>query len=163
MPRLENILKRKDHNPMKAAYTGVLIWGKTVCLTSFMFGVRAIFVDDWSEFGMAFVILFLGLLFTLPLLLVIIPLVDLSARLPYSIHARVAWLTFYLMLIILAFYTVLGAGASSGGDKKLLQFMGMTIAGLLVAVFTTRTSLKKMYHQHDEAAQLHNVLKIINT
>jgi hypothetical protein len=148
---------------MKALAIGARIWFKTIVLNALLFGIGGLWMEGWVTFGLAFFVFIAALILTLPLLLIIVPLVQLSARIPYNTKARIAWLTFYLLLLIIAIYIAFGELFNGLNDPLFPTLTGTTIAGLLIAVYTTRTSLLEWYHQHDEAAQLHNVLKIINT
>jgi hypothetical protein len=118
----------------------IRIWVKTVAMNAFLWGIWSVIRGNiWEAFGS--VLLFLGgFLVTLPLLMIIVPLVDASTLLPYSIPAKIAWLTFYLIVMIILFYRLIPMV-----DSWAFQLTGFTIGGLLIAVVTTRKSLNKLY------------------
>ncbi|MFM9909995.1 MAG: hypothetical protein ACKVOW_11625 [Chitinophagaceae bacterium] len=47
----------------------------------------------------------MGLIVTAPLLVIIHPIVRLSLKIPYSASGRHAWLTFSLVVLVVAFYS----------------------------------------------------------
>lgn len=55
-----------------------------------------------------------------------------------------AWLFFYLLVLIVLFYAVLPG--EFAGDRLLYKLTGTTIAGLFIGVFTTRRSLTNLYN-----------------
>lgn len=133
---------------MQSISVAARIWAKTVVLNAVLWGMWGLLTGNmFHAFGS---ILFLlgGFIVTLPLLMIIIPLVNISTLLPYGIPAKVAWLTFYLIGLIILFYgffSIVQTGSFFKGDTWAGQFTGTTIAGLLIAVITTRRSLKKLY------------------
>lgn len=124
------------------------IWAKTVFLNAFFWGVGALFAGDIFEVFKAALYLFGGFVVTLPVLMVMVPLVNISTILPYGINARTAWLAFYFIVLIILFY---GLYSKIANDEfyyrnwRGYSVMGTTIAALLVAVITTRKSLVKLF------------------
>jgi hypothetical protein len=137
---------------MKALYAGSLIWVKTVFFNAFLFAIGSLYMNDWSVVLLSFLVLIVGFVGTLPLLTIVVPLVGISAVIPYSTKAKIAWLCFYLLVLILIFYTVIAAFGRGilDADSKLYQLMASTIAGLFIAVFTTRRSLHKLYNSNTQ-------------
>lgn len=135
---------------MKSLSVAAKIWAKTVFLNAFFWGAGALFTGNIIEVFKSMLLFFGGFIVTLPLLMLIVPLVNVSALLPYNIAARIAWLTFYLIALIVAFYAVYskvtthGFFGSQWRDNSLI---GTTIAALVVAVITTRKSLVKLHTQ----------------
>jgi hypothetical protein len=126
----------------------VRLWAKTVVLNAVFWGVGGVFIGEYWRLPASFLFLLGGFLVTLPLLMLISPLVRLSTWFPYSIPAKIGWLTFSLALMIVIFYSA----ASLIIEQKLFAhnspvntMMGTTLAGLLVAVLTTRKSLVKLH------------------
>ena len=118
----------------------IRIWVKTVAMNAFLWGIWSVLRGSiWEAFGS--ILFFLGgFVVTLPLLMFIVPLVNVSTLLDYSIPAKIAWLTFYLIVMIILFYRLIPIG-----DSLAFQLTGFTIGGLLIAVVTTRKSLNKLY------------------
>lgn len=126
----------------------VRLWAKTVFMNAVFWGAGGMFIGEYWRLPASFLFLLGGFLVTLPLLMLIAPLVRLSTWFPYSIPAKVGWLTFSLALVIIIFYS----GASLIIEQQLFRhnspvnsMMCTTLAGLLVAVLTTRKSLVKLH------------------
>ena len=118
----------------------IRIWVKTVVLNAFLWGVWNVLRGSiWEALG-SILLLLGGFVVALPLLMFIVPLVNVSTLLDYSIPAKIAWLTFYLIIMIILFYRLIPIG-----DSLAFQLTGFTIGGLLIAVVTTRKSLNKLY------------------
>lgn len=135
---------------MSTISVAIRIWAKTVFLNAFLFGMWALFTGDIFEMLGAGLVLIGGFIITLPLLILVVPLVTVSNWLPYGIPARTTWLTFFLGLLILALYAVVSLFMDDALFKTgsvVNRLLGTTIAGLLVAVLTTRKSLSKLYTQ----------------
>lgn len=124
------------------------IWAKTVAMNAVLWGIWGLFTGNmFHAFGS---ILFLlgGFIVTLPLLMIIVPLVNVSTLLPYGIPAKIAWLTFYLIVLIVLFYglcSIVQTDSFFKSDTWAGRFTGTTIAGLLIAVITSHRSLNKLY------------------
>ena len=126
----------------------VKLWAKTLVMNAVLFGAGGIFIGEYWRAPASALCLIGGFIVTLPLLMLITPLVRLSTWLPYSIPAKIGWLSFSLMLVIIVFYSA----ASLLMEQKLFNSgspintsMGCTMAGLLIAVLTTRKSLMKLH------------------
>lgn len=131
---------------MSTILTSVKIWAKTVFLTGCVIGVMALWNEELEGILISILVLVAGGFITAPLLLFIDPLVKLSVKLPYSIPARIAWLTFYLVLLIFLFYLLIVIMIEGGlGDiSSVFGFTGLTVGPLIIAVLTTRKSLIKI-------------------
>ena len=133
---------------MKSLSVSAEIWAKTVGMNAFLWGIGGMLTGDlFHAFGS---ILFLlgGFILTLPLLMVIVPLVNVSAWIPYGVPAKMAWLTFYLIILIILFFMVFSKIESDTFYKShswASQLMGTSIGGLFVAVLSSRRSLSKLY------------------
>ena|SRR5687768_15028387 len=124
------------------------IWAKTVIMNAFLWGVWHVLRGDIREAFWSMLFLLAGFIVTLPLLIFIVPLVNVSTLLPYSIPAKKAWLTFYLIVMIILFYglfSIVESDTFFESHSLSSQLMGTTIGGLLIAVLTTRRSLNKLY------------------
>jgi hypothetical protein len=133
---------------MQSISVAARIWAKTIFLNAFFTGVLGLLTGEMINLFVSMIVLFGGFILTLPLLMFIAPLVTMSARLPYGIPAKSAWLTFFLILLIVLFYWLFSQVTINGyleGRSWIGQLTGTTIFGLLVAVVTTRKSLNKLY------------------
>src|SRR5688572_30180206 len=113
------------------------IWAKTVVMNAFLWGVWHVLRGDIWEAFWSMLFLLAGFIVTLPLLMFIVPLVNASTLLPYSIPAKTAWLTFYLIGLIILFYGLFSLVKSERFFKSYSwtgQFLGTSIGGLLIAV-----------------------------
>jgi len=131
---------------MKTILTSVKIWAKTVFLNAFLFAFWGIFSREAETFIIAIVMLIGGFFVTAPLLLFVEKLMRLSIKLPYSIPARIAWLFYNLVILIVFFYLfVFGVIGDHAFDiKSVLPATGVTSVALLIAILTTRKSLNKI-------------------
>ena len=97
----------------------------------------------------AFVFLFVGTIATIPLLLFINPIVVLSKRVTqYGIPARMACLTFHLMLMVLLFYLLASSFTTETifiKNSLLARHMASTMVSLMISVYINRKSLKELY------------------
>jgi hypothetical protein len=139
----------------------VRLWAKTVALNAVFWGVGGIYIGEYWRVISALFFMIAGFLVTLPLLMLIAPLVRLSTWFPYSIPAKIGWLTFSLAVVIIVFYSV----ASLIIEQRLFShhspvntMMGTTLAGLLVAVLTTRKSLVKLHTDTTNKNSAHSSL-----
>ena len=126
----------------------VRLWAKTVAMNAVFWGVGGIYIGEYWRVISALFFMVVGFLVTLPLLMLIAPLVRLSTWFPYSIPAKIGWLTFSLALVIIIFYSVASLIIEQklfSHDSPVNTMMGTTLAGLLVAVLTTRKSLVKLH------------------
>jgi hypothetical protein len=134
---------------MTSISVAVKIWAKTVFLFGVFVGFAAMMDGDLFDILLAALAFFFGFIISLPLLLPIFSLVDISKRLlNYNIPARIAWLMFYLVLMFSFFYELVATISDNhliGFDKTFVQFVFITTGTLLVAVLTTRKSLNKLY------------------
>ncbi|WP_205509411.1 hypothetical protein [Longitalea arenae] len=135
---------------MKLLSVSAKLWWKTVFLNALFFGTWAALTGDIFDMLGSVIVLVAGYITTVPLIIIIAPLLNISTMLPYSIPARIAWLTFHLIIVVVLFYmffSVIEKGALFVPDSYAVQLMRTTIAGLLIAVFTTRRSITKLYSE----------------
>ena len=131
---------------MKTIFVAVRIWAKTILFGGFFCGLGWLLANDVEMAFISTCVQLVGYVVTLPLLLLITPLVKLSTHLPYANHAKTAWLTFYLAILIIIFCrscSILFTETSNNLQWNCV--MVSCIAGLLIAVRTTRKSLLKIY------------------
>jgi hypothetical protein len=147
---------------MTSFSVAVRIWMKTVFLFGVCVGFAAAMEDGIIGLLFGALAFFLGFVITLPLLLPIYSLVDISRRLiHYGIPARLAWLTFYLSLMFFSFYELVSQIADNHFidiGAFFCQWIMITIGILLVAVLTTCKSLNILYTQNNISSSLNHVL-----
>lgn len=127
------------------------IWAKAVFLFGVCMVITAVSNGDFGGIMLAGLCFIVGFIVTLPLLLPIFSLVDLSKRLlQYNIQARMAWLVFYLTLMMVCLselFFQITDHRSIELDKFFCQGIFITAGILMVSVRTTRRSLNKLYIQ----------------
>lgn len=135
---------------MKPLYVTARIWLKTVFLNAFFWGIGALVTGDIFEVFTTVLLLIGGFIVTAPMIMLTLPLVKVSEKLPYGIPARIAWLAFYHIVVIILFYMLFSLIINNAVYKSnsfAARSMGFTIAGVVVSIITTRTSLNKLYTQ----------------
>jgi hypothetical protein len=133
---------------MTPVFVAVKLWAKTVAMNAVLYGMSGLFAGELWRVPASVLFLIAGFIVTLPLLMLITPLVRLSTWLPYSVPAKIGWLSFSLLLVIIIFYSATSLIIEQNlftHNSPINTMMGCTITGLLVAVFTTRKSLIKLH------------------
>ena len=133
---------------MTSISVAVKIWAKTVAMNAILWGIGAAFKGEITGAFASIAFLIGGFIVTLPLLMLVTPLVKVSTCLPYGIPAKTAWLTFCLTVLIIIIYAVASAIIDNSVFKEgsiINLLMASTLGGLLFAVLTTLKSLKKLY------------------
>lgn len=133
---------------MSAISVAIKIWAKTVILVIIGITIFGLVVKEFYVIFYAFLAVIFGGFITSPLLLIIWPLVKLSACLPYNNQARMMWLTFVLFCLYALIFIL---GVSVTNDHSIIrsaevsQMLAIIIGVQLIAVITTRKSLYKFY------------------
>ena len=134
---------------MTTISASIHIWVKTVFINTFFILLRAVLTYEGLDVLWAIVFLIVGTVATLPLLLFINPVVALSKMFTqYAISARMAWLTFYLMIMMLLFYLLISWICSVELFKKnseLAVWMAGTMVSLVISMYINRKALKELY------------------
>ena len=126
-------------------FVAVKIWARTLLINAILmvFTVPAgiIIGGFFGTLGAAVA----GFILTLPMLLLITPLVKISIKLPYTATARIFWLWFYLEALIGLFYFLFFELVSLLVNGKQGAFYLMAFAtsvSLLLAMIWTKKSLR---------------------
>jgi uncharacterized membrane protein len=146
---------------MTPVFVAVRLWSKTVAMNAVLYGMSGLFVGELWRVPASVLFLIAGFILTLPLLMLITPLVRLSTWLPYSIPAKIGWLSFSLLLVIIIFYSATSLIIEQNlfsRHSPINTMMGCTITGLVVAVFTTRKSLITLHTEKAEEISMRNSL-----
>jgi hypothetical protein len=116
-------------------------------ITSILFSVS-------KEIGFALsglVIIGIGGILTVPLLIIIIPLVKLSVQIPYSLGACKAWLAFLLMGVAALFLFFLSTLFSLDyGESMWLILNISTVVSVAIATSTTNNNYRKLKEEFYE-------------
>jgi hypothetical protein len=132
---------------MSAFSVAKKLWFRTVFLNAMFVGISMIFSVDGIGILLAIGILTVGYVVTLPLLLLIVPVIKISQKLPYNTVAKIAWVACGMVVIIVLFYTVFGwiIGGVFYAGTWLTILMDVTIGALLTTVWWIRKSFITLY------------------
>jgi hypothetical protein len=134
---------------MTTISASIHIWVKTLIINFLLMVLGAVVALKGFDILAAFVFFFIGIIATVPLLLFINPVVVLSKKFTqYGIPARIAWLTFYLMVMVLLFYLLFSSFTTEKVFRKnseLAGQMAVTMVSLVLSVYINRKSLKELY------------------
>lgn len=123
-------------------FVSIKLWARAIFLNAIIVGTTLAIMEP--GFGVAvFFVLFGGFLLTAPLLIFIIPAVSFARKLPYNYPAKVAWLAFVMILLVLSFY---GAIVLLINENLITSTEGQPIiagssGAVVFAVLWTRRSL----------------------
>lgn len=134
---------------MTTVTASIHIWVKTVFINFGLILLGAMVCLKGFDLLWAFAFLFVGIIATIPLLLLINPVVILSKKVThYGIPARIACLTCHLLVMILLCYWL----ASSFTWETILvkksalsRQMAATMVSIVLSVYINRKLLKELY------------------
>ncbi len=133
-------------------WTGFRIWILSVLLNGLFVGVWVAFNEEPILFlPVSFVAALAGIFITAPLLVIVMLLVDLAAKLPYAINARIFWLFIMLALVggiyifLLQLMIVRNFFKNDNDMGNALLFSIALAIGLVV--FSERNSLRRRYQK----------------
>jgi hypothetical protein len=134
---------------MTTISASIHIWVKTVLINFGLILSGAMVALKGFDVLWAFAFLFVGIIATIPVLLFINPIVVLSKRVTqYDIPARIALLTFHLMVMVFLFFILVSSFTTETiftKNSKLASQMAGTIISLVLSVYISRNSLREMY------------------
>jgi hypothetical protein len=126
----------------------IRLWFRTVLLTGLLYAAGLMVDLHFAGVLIVIAMLTIGFVVTFPLLLIIVPVVGMSRRLPYNNPAKISFVTFGMVLVIMLFYGAFGwiiDGNFISETGWLRAAMGATLLALLFAVVWTRRSFLKLY------------------
>ena len=124
---------------------GFQVWGMSVFLNAIYLGFVGLIMSSGFNILLSFVVLIAGLFVGLPFLVLLVQLIKLARRLPYSISARICWLSFWMSFSVWLFYSAISF--LIGGkffDADLWQFAGITIAAFITSVCWSRKLFREI-------------------
>ncbi len=136
---------------MKNFWIGFRIWVVAVVMNTLLY---AVFVAFTGNLLLSILMLlffgFLALVFTLPVLTVITPIVDITGKIPNSINAKIVWLT--ALLLLLGNLYLLGLEwflpLISGGNYYLVEVLHASVSiAIILSVLFSRSSLIGLYNK----------------
>jgi|GEM_PF-6002587 len=134
---------------MKSLWIGIRIWALAVIINALLFSLVILFSGEvlFSIF-LVLVLGFFGLLFTLPVLTIITPIIDFARKIPNTVSAKISWLIAILVLIgnlyLLGLKWLLPAVLGSYLDIENIMYGPVSIA-IILAVLFFRSSLAQLY------------------
>lgn len=134
---------------MKLFLITLRLWLGTIFLASVLLFLWGILKLDVHVIFAAFVVMIASIFISLPLLLSTSLLIRLSCQLPYSVPGRISWLGFAIALQNLGYAQLVTGGLF---DKpvwgiEFVNFFSLPTICLLIVIFFTRGSLRKLYLQ----------------
>ena len=138
---------------MLSVWPGIKIWLFTILLNAFFWGIGGTYTDGPAGLLLAVIFLFGGYFITLPLLLLIVPIVKLSCRLPYSVAGKIAWLWFWLSMIIIGFSELLVwlfDGRFFSYNLFVVSLTGVAILALTLSIGISYQTLNKLNFKYNE-------------
>jgi len=132
---------------MKIIPVAAKIWMNAVFLMGISLGLITLIEGDFLGMFLAALAFFFGFTVTIPLLSLVFLLINVTKRLfQYSIPARIAWLTFYLIMLFYFYYlAVLKMIGVAAFETFFNHLVFLTSALVPVAVFICRKSLFEFY------------------
>lgn len=134
---------------MTTMSASIHIWVKTVFINFILIVLNAVVTNNLFDLFDAIVFLVTGLIATVPLMLFVNPVVILSKMFTqYGIPARMAWLTYCLMLMVLLFYWLISLITADELFKKnseMVQWVAGTMVSLVISMYINRKNLKELY------------------
>ena len=136
-----------------AILVGVKVWLATVLFNAVLFTIGICWnAGIMGVFGGS-MFLFLGCLVSSPLLLLIVPVINLSRRLPYTTAARISWMGFWLAALIVSFYQFgdwLFTGKFFNYNIDLFKVSSVTTLALLLSIMINLKGLKSLNEAGEE-------------
>ena len=130
-----------------SVWTGIKIWGITVFINALAWLLISLLTVKLPGILLSVIFLFGGLVFSMPLLLIIIPLVYFSCKLPYSFPGKIYWLGFYLMGLLYLFFkgleSILGEWFTEIMDAGINLVIVAWVA-LVVSLYINRAAIIKL-------------------
>ncbi len=139
---------------MKSVWIGLRIWAYSVILNALLFSFLSLF----SEEGLFAIFLipilgFFGFVFTVPLVTIITPIIDLAGKIPNTVSAKISWLTAILLLTgnlyLLGLKSVLSDALGSLLGIGNTLYLSVSIAIISSVVFL-RSSLTQLYKEKEK-------------
>jgi hypothetical protein len=132
---------------MSPIWHGIKIWAITIFMNALLVGIGVTYTEGIGGLGLGVIFLFGGCFFTLPLLLLIVPIVSISCKLPYSISAKTAWMGSWFVLIICGYFNFLSwlwGGRFFSYTVFPLLLTGVASGAMIIAQWLTHKSFIKL-------------------
>lgn len=127
----------------------ISIWAKTAIINAVLVATYGIGSGQYFLALISLIFLAGGFVAALPLVLLSVPLLMISTRLTaYTVRARIAWLVFCHLVIIVLLHLFLAFVCKKGlfdEGASIHLFMGTTMISLLLSVLTSRKTLNALY------------------
>ena len=139
-------------------WTGFRIWILSVLLNGLFVGVWAGFTDEpILSLPVSFLVALIGIFITAPLLVIVMLLVDLAAKLGYTVNARIFWLFIMLTLVGCSYAFLLGLMILKNfwrneNDMGYALMLSISLA-IGLAVYSEGNSLKRRFNKNSTEVQ----------
>lgn len=123
------------------------IWIRTILMNGALLGLAVPLGIAFRNFLIAIFAPITAFFLTFPLLILIMPILKISIRLPYNSSTRIFCLWFYLELVIVLFYILFYKAIHSIFDSKddvFYLLASTTSLGLVLAILWTKKSIKTL-------------------
>ena len=131
---------------MSAIAMSFRIWFITVLLNALLYGVVSLLGGEVYGVLIAMVLFVVGFVITLPFWLVILVLIEIVMRSPYSATGRLCWLGGAMAAFVALFYACtawLLFGHFTLNEPAISLLTGTTIAAIIAALFLSRKAFRK--------------------
>src|SRR5436853_1052395 len=120
--------------------TGFKIWGIAVFINGLYFGFFSLIVGDFFSVLLSVLVMFGGAFAGIPFLILLVQLLRIAKRLPYSMTARITWLSSLTILGVWMFYSAVFYMISNEpvfSNPFMWQVSGITIAAFITSMWFT--------------------------
>lgn len=124
------------------------IYGITVFLNALTFAGTSLWLGNVGDFFMSFPLFFLGIVVAFPVLLILILLMRLSIRIPYSSEARAVWLVWWMSVAILLLYSSYFRLFTWAFDLDISIITGITIVTFIVTFVVNRKAYIRLITEY---------------
>ena len=122
---------------------GFQVWIMTIVLNAIYLGTVGMIMGHFTLLFVFFVLI-AGVFFGLPSLVLLVQLIRVARKLPYSITARIYWISFWMSVSVWLFYSFLAWLVDGKLATEVWQFSGITIAAFATSMLCTRNSFRKV-------------------
>jgi hypothetical protein len=129
------------------------MYGITVFINALVFAIVSLLVGNITDFFMSFVLLFVGVLFASPLLVILTQLMKAVTRIPYSNTARAGWLVWWMSVSIAISYATYFRLLIWAVDLAPNIMAGITIVAFIVTFVLNRKSFTALIAQQSWQAK----------
>ncbi|MBO9563481.1 MAG: hypothetical protein J7621_11930 [Niastella sp.] len=131
---------------MSPIITSFRIWFITVLLNGLFYAVTCLMQGDFRGILVSMALCVAGFIIGLPFWLVMLALIEIVKRLPYSVTGKMYWLGGTMAICVAFFYACVAwliFGSFTLNIAGIDQITGTTIAALIAALYLSRNTFRK--------------------